>query len=345
MSLRSQLARTVPRAPRWLVASIAVALTCGAQAQPVADSQRDPYRRPETIPFPADNPYTPAKAALGKMLFFDARLSRDRNIHCASCHNPSFGWEVPFAQAIGAGGKPLPRHAPTALNQAWGHAFFWDGRAGSLEEQAKGPIEAAAEMDLPLSVAVSRLSQVEGYRRAFERAFPKEGLTDRNLLKAIATFERTIVTGDTPFDRWVRGDESALPEDARRGFTLFTGKAGCASCHSGWNFTDEKFHDIGLPTDDKGRAGVTLNAGDAFSFKTPGLREIAARAPYMHKGQYPTLEAVIAHYASGGIDRPTRSALVRPFPLDQREITDLVAFLRSLSSPQSTQSMPNLPAL
>lgn len=327
----------------WLALVLAVsvpALALGSTAEP----RREDFRRPEVIPFPRDNPYTPAKAALGKMLFFESRLSRDRNINCASCHNPSFGWEVPFSQAIGAGGKPLGRHAPTALNQAWGHRFFWDGRAPTLEEQAKGPIESAAEMDLPLATVVQRLQEVDGYRRAFAKVFPKEGLTQATVLKAIATFERTIVTGDTPFDRWVRGDEHAISDSSRRGFALFVGKARCAGCHSGWNFTDDKFHDIGLSTDDKGRAGITGNDADRFAFKTPGLREIAARAPYMHRGQYATLEAVVAHYVSGGIERPSRSALLQPTPLNATEMADLVAFLHTLSSPQAAQSLPNLPA-
>lgn len=315
-----------------------------AHAQDLTDAQRAAYRRPDTIPFPKDNPYTPAKAALGKMLFFDTRLSRDKNLSCASCHNPSFGWEVPFATAIGAGGKPLGRHAPTALNQAWSKNLFWDGRAPTLEDQAKGPIEAAGEMDLALGKAVERLKEVEGYRAAFAKAFPQEGLTAATIPKAIATYERTIVTGDTPFDRWMRGDAEAMPAAAKRGFVLFAGKANCAACHSGWNFTDDKFHDIGLPTDDKGRADISKNGADLHAFKTPGLREIAARAPYMHHGQAPTLEAVIAHYVVGGEQRPTLSPLVKPLALSRDDVADLVAFLHSLSSPQTTLAMPNLPS-
>lgn len=184
-----------------------------AEAQELSETQRAAYRRPATIPFPKDNPYTPEKAALGKMLFFDTRLSRDKNLSCASCHNPSFGWEVPFATAIGAGGKPLGRHAPTALNQAWSRNLFWDGRAPTLEDQAKGPIEAAVEMDLPMATAVARLKAVNGYVTAFSKAYPKEGLNEATVLKAIATFERTIVTGDTPFDRWIRGDAKAMSAD------------------------------------------------------------------------------------------------------------------------------------
>jgi cytochrome c peroxidase len=278
------------------------------------------------------------------MLFFDTRLSRDRNLSCASCHNPSFGWEVPFATAIGAGGKPIGRHAPTAVNLAWSQNLFWDGRAPSLEAQARGPIEAAVEMDLPMASAVERLNAVQGYVKAFAKAYPKEGLNEATILKAIATFERTIVTGDTPFDRYIRGDRKALGDDARRGFDVFVGKARCAACHSGWNFTDDKFHDIGLQTADPGRRALSQNAADQHAFKTPGLREIAARAPYMHHGQVSTLEGVLAHYVSGGQQRPSLSPLMKPLTLTAQDTQDLLAFLRSLSSPHATQVMPQLPS-
>lgn len=345
MPVHTRPSAAVTRTLRRLAfAALAFVMPFAASAQEPSAADRAAYKRPDTIPFPADNAYAPAKAALGKMLFFDTRLSRDQNLSCATCHSPSFGWEVPFSQAIGAGGKPLGRHAPTALNHAWSPNLFWDGRAGSLEQQARGPIEAPVEMDLPLATAVTRLKDVGGYRRAFDKAFPGEGLTETNVLKAIATFERTIVTGDTPFDQWMRGDERAMSEGGKRGFALFTGKAHCADCHSGWNFTDHKFHDVGLPTNDKGRGNLTKQERDDYSFKTPGLREIAARAPYMHQGQLPSLEAVVAFYASGGVDRPTRSAQIRPLQLSAGEVSDLVEFLQSLSSPQATFSLPNLPS-
>lgn len=315
-----------------------------ALAEELTEAQRSEYRRPDTIPFPPDNPYTPEKAALGKMLFFDTRLSRDKNLNCASCHNPSFGWEVPFDKAIGAGGKPLGRHAPTVLNQAWSKNLFWDGRAPNLEEQAKGPIQAPPEMDLPLAVAVSRLKEVAGYTAAFDKAFPNEPLTGEAIVKAIATYERTVVTGDTPFDQWIRGDDKAISDSARRGFALFTGKAKCSSCHSGWNFTDDKFHDIGLPSSDIGRKKVTGSEADAYAFKTPTLREVASRAPYMHDGSLPTLETVVAHYSSGGASRPSVSPLIKQAKISGEELQDLVAFLQSLSSPRATLAMPNLPA-
>lgn len=327
---------------------IAAGLACGMVVQALAADDaaalKARYQRPTSIPFPKDNPYTPEKTALGKMLFFDTRLSRDRNLSCASCHNPSFGWEVPFAKAIGAGGKPLGRHAPTTINQAWSQNLFWDGRAPTLEAQARGPIEADVEMDLPLATALTRLKEVEGYKEAFSRAFPSDGLTEANILKAIATFERTLVTGITPFDRWVRGDDKAISDSAQRGFVLFNGKAACASCHTGWNFTDDKFHDVGLPDADKGRSVVSKKPEDDFAMKTPGLREIVARAPYMHDGSLATLQAVMGHYVAGGTARPTRSPLMKVVALNATEIEDVVAFLRTLSSPQSVVAMPNLPA-
>jgi cytochrome c peroxidase len=199
-------------------------------------------------------------------------------------------------------------------------------------------------MDLPMATAVSRLQQVQGYVAAFAKAFPKEGLTEYTVLKAVATFERTLVTGDTPFDRWVRGDAHAMSAQAKRGFALFTGKARCAECHSGWNFTDDEFHDIGLATADKGRQQVSGAAADAHAFKTPGLREIAARAPFMHHGEVATLEAVLVHYIGGGEKRPSLSPLMQPLRLQGQDIQDLLAFLRSLSSPQATLAMPNLPS-
>ncbi|AOF81607.1 cytochrome c family protein [Methyloversatilis sp. RAC08] len=326
-----------------ITAALCVSVFAPAMAADL-QAQKDLYRRPQVIPFPADNPYTIEKAALGKMLFFEARLSRDNNLSCVSCHNPSFGWQVPFAKAIGAGGKPLTRKSPTTINHAWGNTFFWDGRAGSLEAQARGPIEAPAEMDLPMSVAVKRLNEIEGYRLAFQKAFPDTGLTEDSVLKALATYERTIVTGDTPFDRWVRGDEKAISASAIRGFALFNGKARCATCHSGWNFSDEKFHDIGLRSADTGRGGVTGNPGDMHATRTPGLREIVARAPYMHDGSLDTLEGVLAHYISGGMARPTRSPLMQPLQLDGEEFADLLSFMRTLSSPGNVVAMPNLPA-
>jgi cytochrome c peroxidase len=304
------------------------------------------YKRPASIPFPAQNPYTPEKAALGKMLFFDPRLSRDQNLNCASCHNPSFGWEVPFAKAIGAAGAPLRRQSPTVLNRAWASHFFWDGRASSLEEQAKGPIESKAEMDIKLGDVVKRLSGVSGYRKAFNTAFPGEGITENTILKALGTYERTLVSGTTPFDRWIEGDESAISASAKRGFAVFNGKARCSVCHSGWNFTDDKFYDIGARDEsDKGRFEVTGKPEDLYAMKTPTLREVAHRSPYGHDGSLTTLDVVVQHYVDGGVARPSRSPLIQPLALTAQDIKDLVEFMSALSSDSAVIAMPNLPVL
>lgn len=302
------------------------------------------YRRPAEVPFPATNPYTPEKAALGKALYFDPRLSGAENMNCASCHNPSFGWEVPTKTPVGAQNVRLGRQAPTILNTAWRHPFFWDGRAGSAEEQAKGPIEAPAEMNLPLKVAVQRLSAIPAYKSWFEEAFPGDGVTPDTIAAAIATFERTVVASYSPFDKWVDGDERAIPESAKRGFELFNGKAQCAGCHSGWDFTDNQFHDIGTSYMDIGRANVdSSNPLALYAFKTPSLRDIAMRAPYMHSGELATLRDVLEHYVSGGVNRASRSPLMSKIELSDREIEDLIAFMNSLTGEKQVVTLPVLP--
>jgi cytochrome c peroxidase len=303
------------------------------------------YRRPAEIPFPAENPYTPEKTALGKALYFDPRLSGAQNMNCATCHNPSFGWEVPVKTPVGAQNTHLARQSPAVLNQAWGaHVYFWDGRAKSLEEQAKGPIQAEAEMNLPLSEAVARLSGVRDYKAWFEKVFPGEGVTADTITKAIATYERTVVSSYAPFDAWIDGDEGAISESAKRGFALFNGAAKCSSCHSGWNFTDNKFHDIGTSTTDIGRGKYEPdNVKAQFAVKTPTLRDIAQRAPYMHDGSIATLRDVMYHYVGGGIDRPSRSDQLQAIDLSADQIEDVIAFMQSLTGSKQVVTLPVLP--
>ena len=301
------------------------------------------YQRPNAIPFPEDNPYSDAKSDLGKMLFFDPRLSVSNLISCATCHNPSFAWED--AQPLGSGDKmgQLGRHTPTILNLAWGEVFFWDGRADSLEEQALGPIAAAAEMAQPLDELVGELEAIAGYRQAFEAAFPGEGITEDSIAMAIATFERTIVSNLSAFDRWVRGDAQAISESAQRGFMVFNTKARCSNCHSGWNFTDDSFHDIGLSSEDLGRSEIL--GGDVLkhAFKTPGLRNIIERAPYMHDGSLQTLAEVIDHYDNGFVTRDSLSDEMKQLGLSSDEKIDLIAFLKTLSSKDDPMDLPVLP--
>lgn len=318
--------------------------TASGTASAQAPSVREAYRRPTEIPFPASNPYTPEKAALGKALFFEPRLSGAENMTCSSCHNPSFGWEARTETSVGAQNTRLARHAPTVLDTAWVGSFFWDGRAATAEEQAKGPIQAPAEMNLPLDQAVARLRAVPGYRARFDRIFPGQGVTADTIVAAIATFERTVVSSYAPFDAWVDGDEAAISPEAKRGFALFTGPAGCSGCHSGWNFTDNRFHDIGTTRSDLGRGALEPNNPLAqYAFKTPSLRDTAQRSPYMHDGRFASLDTVVAHYIGGGIDRPSRSPLMHPISLASSEFRDLVTFLGTLTGTKQVVTLPVLP--
>ncbi|MGB0893753.1 MAG: cytochrome-c peroxidase [Parashewanella sp.] len=319
----------------WLLLVVASFTTFAAD--------KSQFARPDHIPFPASNPYSASKAALGKMLFFDPRLSKNRNLTCATCHNPSFGWEDATDASVGSQNTKLDRHSPTIINMAWSDEFFWDGRAKTLEEQAQGPIEAAVEMNIPITEVVQRLKQVAGYRDLFSQVFGSSGITASNIQKAIATFERTIVSGESPFDRWVEGDETAITASAKRGFEIFNGKGKCVDCHSGWNFTDNKYHDIGLHSPDKGRSLITNNSHDDFAFKTPSLRNISQRAPYMHDGSMENLQQVIVHYVAGFARRPSLSSKMQPLRLTQQDIVDLEAFLMTLTGDDKAITLPLLP--
>lgn len=314
------------------------------KAAPGTDALKALYRRPATVPFPKDNPYTPDKAALGKKLYFDTRLSVSSAQSCASCHSPSYGWGDGLAVGVGHGMQKLGRHSPTIVNAAWGSIFMWDGRLATLEDQALGPIQSAGEMNMPLDKLMKRLEAIPEYKPMFVRVFPDEGMTAKTLAKAVATYERTVVSERAPFDAWIEGDDKAISEEAKRGFAVFNGKAQCAACHEGWNFTNDGFQDIGLQSGDVGRGTFVPGVIKMeHAFKTPGLREIARREPYMHDGSLATLEDVVEHYDHGGIDRPSRSDLMRPLGLVAQEKSDLVAFLKSLSSNLTPTAAPVLP--
>lgn len=327
----------MPLAP--LVSISLVILPHAALAVDKAD-----FKRPDNIPFPKDAPYSPQAATLGKMLFFDPRLSGAQNMNCASCHNPSFGFEVPVKTPVGAANTALKRKAPTIINSAWTKPLFWDGRAPSLEAQATGPISNPKEMNGHFDDIIRRIGNVAEYKDWFGQVFPRQGITKETILTSIATYERTVVAGEAPFDHWVDGDETAISDSAKRGFQLFTGKAGCSDCHAGWNFTDNKFHDIGLPSDDIGRGAIEKDNPKAqYAFKTPGLRNIIYRAPYMHDGSLPNLRSVIDHYISGGVGRPSQSPLILPLVMNNQDVDDLIAFLKSLTAAQQNTPLPTLP--
>jgi cytochrome c peroxidase len=316
----------------------------GGPADAAIEKMKAEYRRPETIPFPKENPYTAAKAALGKSLYFDSRLSGANVLSCSSCHSPAYGWGDGQPRGIGHGMKPLGRRSPSIVNAAFGQVFMWDGRAASLEEQALGPIKNDVTMNMPIGELIEKLKGIAEYPPMFKAAFPGEDMSLENIAKAIATYERTVVSGRAPFDAWIDGDEKAISAEAKRGFVLFNAKANCAKCHSGWNFTDDSFHDIGLPDSDVGR-GKFLPAIVKMqqAFKTPGLREINRRSPYMHDGSMVTMEAVVDHYNDGGIDRPSRSAQIKPLNLTKQEKADLVAFMATLTSEMDPTTVPVLP--
>jgi cytochrome c peroxidase len=302
------------------------------------------YKRPDSIPFPANNPYSDVKAQLGQTLFFDPRLSGPATMSCASCHNPALGWKDGLPRGVGNRANQLGRATPTLLNLAWADLLMWDGRKDGLEDQASGPIEADAEMNLPMPKLIERLSDIPSYRRMFHEAFGRDEISKTTITRAIATFERTLVSNKAPFDRWIEGDEHAISAAAKHGFQIFNEKGHCAACHSGWRFTDDSFHDIGLKSEDVGRGGQVPNEPMLkYAFKTPTLRNVDQRAPYMHDGSMGTLRDVIVHYDSGFVERPSLSSEMHRLALTEQEIDDLVAFLHTLTSQDDPISVPVLP--
>ena len=341
--------------PQTTAVAIAAALFVGVVAV-IATGARTPatsavgtlkldYTRPADVPYPEDNAYTGDRELLGRMLFFDPRLSGSNWISCASCHNPGFSWSDALPRAVGHGMQQLGRRTPTILNLAWAPALFWDGRAESLEQQALGPIQAPGEMNLRLDELVRRLEGIEGYRSLFGRAYPGDGISPDTIARALATFERGVVSAEAPFDRWVAGDDGAIAQAAQRGFQLFNEKARCNVCHTGWRFTDDSFYDIGVVSDDRGRGAITPDIEPAhFAFKTPTLRNVVQRAPYLHDGSGATLDDVIELYDRGGlVRRQSLSPEIQPLGLTPEEKSDLVAFLETLTSPDPDTRIPTLP--
>ncbi len=313
-------------------------------AEPDLAAMKGRYQRPAGVPFPRDNPFSEAKAELGHKLFFDPRVSGPSTMSCASCHNPALSWGDGLPTAVGSAANVLGRRSPTILNLAWADALMWDGRAGSLEEQATGPMQAPGEMNQTMPKLISILGGIPGYRAAFQSAFPGEGITEKTIAKAVATYERTVVSGDAPFDKWIKGDETAIDDAAKRGFVAFNTKGNCAACHSGWRFTDDSFHDIGLPDADLGRGKLVEGVEPLrYAFKTPGLRNIALRAPYMHNGSVATLPDVVRHYDGGFRKRPSLSAEVYKLNLSPKEVEEIVAFMKTLTSTDATIAVPVLP--
>jgi cytochrome c peroxidase len=324
------------------------------------------------IDIPADNPLTKAKAELGRMLYFDKRLSRDHTVSCASCHDPAKGWADAAPVSTGIKDQKGGRSAPTVMNRAFGKPHqFWDGRAASLEEQALGPIQNPIEMGFTLPELMERLKGIEGYRKFFDKVFGE--VSDKAVAKAIASFERTVLVGGSKWDYFTRAEAAAkltedeledlpaarkaeiqklladakanaLSESAERGRKLYFGKAECSLCHVGTNLTDDDFYNIGVgmtaAKPDAGRMDHTKNEADFGAFKTPSLRNIAQTAPYMHDGSEKTLLQTVEFYNKGGNPNRNLHKRIRKLNLTEAEMKDLVVFLEEgLTGP-----LPNIPA-
>lgn len=306
-----------------------------------AGLDRDAYAVPE------DNPVTPAKVELGKLLYFDARVSMDDTISCASCHHPQKGWADDKPTSLGVNGKTGNRNSPTVINTAFNYVQFWDGRATSLEEQAVGPMANPVEMAHTLEGVEQRIGAIAGYKPYFKAAFGDETVTIDRIAKAIASFERTVLSGNSKWDRHLAGDPTALSDAAKRGLELFEGKANCAQCHNGFNLTDGVFHNLGVgmakPEPDLGRYEQTRVEKDKGAFKTPTLRDITRTAPYMHDGSQKTLEEVMDFYNKGGEPNPWLDPKVVPLDLTSEEISDIIEFMKSLEGDWQPMEEPKLP--
>jgi cytochrome c peroxidase len=310
-----------PNAPPASAALLAAVLPTGFGAATPADTA------------PPDNALTEARAALGRRLFNDARLSSTGQVSCASCHQQADAFSDPARVSTGVDGQRGTRNAPALVNLAWGTSFFWDGRAASLEEQAGKPIENPIEMNLPLADAVAHVATDTAYVSAFADAYAGPP-TETTLRYALASFVRALVSGGSPYDRHERGDDGAFGAAEARGEALFfSERTGCFHCHPPGALTNDGYFNDGsfVAGGDEGRKALTGLAGDLGKFKVPGLRDVAASAPYMHDGSLSTLEAVIDQYDRGGRGDPSTDPQVRPLGLSAGEKGDLVTFLRSLT--------------
>jgi cytochrome c peroxidase len=312
-----------------LALAFATATSAGEITLPVPDGVLPPL-------IPADNAVTSEKVALGQKLYFDPRLSKDDTVSCATCHDPLHAFAEPRPVSLGVGGASGVRNAPTVLNAAFLQEQFWDGRAATLEEQAKGPLVNPVEMAMPDHAAVAKKVQaIPEYAALFRSAFGDDQVTIDRIVQAVASFERTLISVEAPIDRFIAGDKTAISASAQRGWELFNGKARCNTCHGHVGafplFTDEQYHNLGIG-DDAGRFAITKEQKDTGAFKTPQLRNVAKTAPYMHDGSEATLAAVIDFYNRGGNPNPHLDGGMRPLGLSDAEKAGLVALLETFTS-------------
>lgn len=286
-----------------------------------------------TRPEPEDNVMTVERVELGRALFYDPRLSRTGLISCASCHLQAHGFSDPNRTSLGVDGLTGTRNAPALSNEAWNTSYFWDGGVPSLEIQAVGPIKNPLEMDMTLADVNALLASDADIAARFQAAYG-EGPSERTLPRALASFVRSLVSGNSPFDRLRRGDSQALTDAAQRGRAIFEGERGqCTHCHVGFNFTNNAFRNNGTRPDDPdpGRQRLTLKDSDFGKFRVPSLRNVAVSAPYMHDGSLTTLAAVVDHYDQGGSGHPNTDPTLHPLGLSDDEKAELIAFLESLT--------------
>jgi len=327
-----------------IFSGLLLALTAGLSAAFPGGGSSESPKAPLGLPpifWPEDNPYTPEKRELGWLLYFDARLSSDGSVSCASCHRPDKAYTDGAAVSTGIGGQKGGRSAPTVINRAYSMAQFWDGRAPTLEEQAKGPIANPIEMTSRRDstgahqACVDCLRGIPGYVARFEQVFGTKNFTIDHVAQAIATFERTVLSGNAPYDKYKAGDKKGMTDAQVRGMSVFFDKAQCDRCHIGFNFTDGSYMNIGIgmdkPNPDLGRYLVSKREEDKGAFKTPTLREIEHTAPYMHDGSLKTLEEVVEHYDKGGIKNAWLNQQIKPLNLTKQEKADLVSFMKALS--------------
>ena len=310
--------------------------------------------------FPENNPYSEAKKELGKMLFFDPRLSKSKQISCASCHDPELAWGDGRTISYGHNRQTGKRNSPSLLNIGYHSVFFWDGRAASLENQALGPITDPVEMAATETISIKNIKKIKGYKPYFREAFGDEKITIERILKAIATYERTITSKKSKFDSFIEGKSDIFTDEEVIGLHLFRTKARCVNCHNTPLFSNQKFHNVGLSYygrtfEDLGKYNITHKKEDVGKFKTPSLREIGRTAPYMHNGLMPNLEGIIEMY-NAGMPRvkpkenqkndslfPVTDPLLKKLNLTKKEQNALKAFLLTLSSSPRREILPKLP--
>jgi cytochrome c peroxidase len=319
------------------------------QPKAVAELPPPPLGLPP-VPIPPDNPMTPEKVELGKLLYFDKRVSKDGTVSCATCHDPKMAWAEHEPTSEGVGHQFGQRNAPTVINAAYATSQFWDGRAATLEEQAVGPVGNPIEMGHSMEAVVGSFSKIPEYEKRFQEVFGT-GVTEDGFAKAVAAFERTVLSGNSPYDRLTKNnEEDALSEAQKHGLELFQ-KAGCADCHAPPLFSNYAFYNAGVGMDkekpDEGRKDVTGDDVDLGKFRVPALREVANTAPYFHDGSAKTLEDAVAVMAGGGLDNENLSGMlkvVREAKLTDDDQKDLVEFLNALSGEYPIIEPPELPS-